>query len=178
MAADGSFLPKDGTTQGELVLRAPWLTQAYFREPEKSQELWAGGWLHTGDVATISPAGTIEIRDRIKDVIKTGGESVHAAAVERALLAHPRVREVAVVGVPDGALGERVVAAVVLEAGAADRGAVWEALPQLMRDAHLPQYARPRGLVVRDALPRNSMGKVVKHRLQRQLGVHGDVGIL
>ena len=111
-------------------------------------------------------------------MIKTGGESVHAAAVERAVLAHPRVREVAVVGVPDGALGERVVAAVVLEAGAADRGAVWEALPQLMRDAHLPQYARPRGLVVRDALPRNSMGKVVKHRLQRELGVHGDVGIL
>ena len=106
----------------------------------------------------------------------TSGEP--AAAVERAVLAHPRVREVAVVGVPDGALGERVVAAVVLEAGAADRGAVWEALPQLMRDAHLPQYARPRGLAVRDALPRNSMGKVVKHRLQRELGVHGGVGIL
>jgi fatty-acyl-CoA synthase len=70
--ADGNFLPADGESQGELVLRAPWLTQGYFREPQKSEELWEGGWLHTGDVATLDNMGFIDIRDRIKDVIKAG----------------------------------------------------------------------------------------------------------
>lgn len=71
---EGRFLPADGETQGELVLRAPWLTEGYFNEPQKGAELWAGGWLHTGDVATLDNMGFIDIRDRIKDVIKTGGE--------------------------------------------------------------------------------------------------------
>src|SRR5690606_22721446 len=72
MDEEGNHLPLDGHHQGELVLRAPWLTQGYFREPEKSEELWVGGWLHTGDVAAIDEMSCIEIRDRIKDVIKTG----------------------------------------------------------------------------------------------------------
>ncbi|MGH8436120.1 MAG: fatty acid--CoA ligase, partial [Pseudomonas sp.] len=74
LSADGQFLPADGESQGELVLRAPWLTQGYFREPQKGAELWEHGWLHTGDVATLDGMGFIDIRDRIKDVIKTGGE--------------------------------------------------------------------------------------------------------
>ncbi|KEZ67783.1 long-chain fatty acid--CoA ligase, partial [Pseudomonas syringae pv. syringae FF5] len=78
----GNSLPADGETQGELVLRAPWLTGSYFREPEKGAELWAGGWLHTGDVATLDGMGFIDIRDRIKDVIKTGGEWVSSLELE------------------------------------------------------------------------------------------------
>lgn len=99
--AEGKFLPADGESQGELVLRSPWLTQGYFREPEKSQELWEGGWLHTGDVATIDGMGFIDIRDRIKDVIKTGGEWISSLELEDLVSRHPAVREVAVVGVPD-----------------------------------------------------------------------------
>jgi len=100
-AADGSFLPADGTSQGELVLRAPWLTQGYYNEPEKSEELWADGWLHTGDVAVIDEMANIEIRDRIKDVIKTGGEWLSSLTLEGLISRHEAVRDVAVVGVPD-----------------------------------------------------------------------------
>lgn len=104
---DGNFLPADGETQGELVLRAPWLTMGYFKEPEKSEELWQGGWLHTGDVATLDGMGYIDIRDRIKDVIKTGGEWVSSLDLEDLISRHPAVREVAVVGVADPQWGER-----------------------------------------------------------------------
>lgn len=114
MDADGKLLPSDGESQGELVLRAPWLTQGYFREPEKGEELWAHGWLHTGDVATIDGMGFIEIRDRIKDVIKTGGEWISSLELEDLISRHPAVREVAVVGVPDPQWGERPFALLVL----------------------------------------------------------------
>ena len=112
---------------GQIATAGPHLMLGYWRQPALSAAALAdGGWLLTGDLGVVDGAsGELRLVGRIKDVIKTGGESVHAAAVERAVLAHPRVREVAVVGVPDDALGERVVAAVVLEAGAADRGAVW-----------------------------------------------------
>ena len=103
--------------QGELVLRAPWLTQGYFREPEKGEELWAHGWLHTGDVATIDGMGFIEIRDRIKDVIKTGGEWISSLALEDLVSRHPAVREVAVVGIADPQWGERPFALLVVRDG-------------------------------------------------------------
>lgn len=100
MDEQGRFLPADGESQGELVLRSPWLTQGYFREPERGEELWRGGWMHTGDVATLDGMGFIEIRDRIKDVIKTGGEWLSSLELEDLISRHPAVREVAVVGVP------------------------------------------------------------------------------
>lgn len=101
MDEEGQFLAHDGQQQGELVLRAPWLTQNYLREPEKGEELWEYGWMHTGDVATICEMGFIEIRDRIKDVIKTGGEWVSSLELEDLISRHPAVREAAVVGVAD-----------------------------------------------------------------------------
>ena len=116
---NGNFLPADGETQGELVLRAPWLTQGYFKESEKSEELWAGGWLHTGDVATLDGMGYIDIRDRIKDVIKTGGEWISSLDLEDLISRHPAVREVAVVGVADPQWGERPFALLVVREGQA-----------------------------------------------------------
>src|SRR5690606_22224518 len=82
MDAQGNFLPHDGETHGQLGRRAPWLTSGYFKEPEKSRELWLHGWMHTGDVASIDHTGSIEIRDRIKDVIKTGGEWLSSLELE------------------------------------------------------------------------------------------------
>ena len=101
MDEDGQFLAHDGEQQGELVLRAPWLTGSYMGEPEKSVELWQHGWMHTGDVASICEMGFIEIRDRIKDVIKTGGEWLSSLQLEDLISRHPAVHEAAVVGVPD-----------------------------------------------------------------------------
>ena len=118
MTADGRFLPHDGEAQGELVLRAPWLSQGYFREPQKGEELWEHGWLHTGDVATLDGMGFIDIRDRIKDVIKTGGEWVSSLELEDLISRHLAVREVAVVGIADPQWGERPFALLVLREGA------------------------------------------------------------
>ena len=106
----------DGVSQGEVVVRSPWLTQGYLNEPEKSEELWLGGWLHTGDVGVIDNEGYLKIVDRIKDVVKTGGEWVSSLDIEDLVLRMPGIAEVAVVGVPDERWGERPVCFVVCKA--------------------------------------------------------------
>jgi fatty-acyl-CoA synthase len=107
----------DGASQGEVVVRSPWLTQGYLGEPEKSEELWRGGWLHTGDVGVIDADGYLKIVDRIKDVVKTGGEWVSSLDLEDIILRLPGIAEVAVVGVPDERWGERPIALEVLKPG-------------------------------------------------------------
>ena len=92
---------------GELVVRAPWLTPGYFKLPEKSEELWRGGWLHTGDIAYRDDEGYIVITDRLKDVIKTGGEWISSLDLESMISLFEPVAEVAVIGVPDAKWGER-----------------------------------------------------------------------
>ena len=111
----------DGASQGEVVVRTPWLTQGYLGEPERSEELWRGGWLHTGDVGVIDGDGYLKIVDRIKDVVKTGGEWVSSLDIEDLILRVPGVAEAAVVGVPDDKWGERPVAFVVVQAGRRQR---------------------------------------------------------
>ena len=113
----GRPLPWDGKRAGEIVVRAPWLTQGYFKNPDKGRELWDGGYLHTGDVANIDPKGYIRITDRIKDVIKTGGEWVSSLELESLISQHPAVAEVAVIGVADEKWGERPLAMVVPSMG-------------------------------------------------------------
>ena len=105
----------DGKATGEVVVRAPWLTQGYIRAPEASEALWAGGYLHTGDIGHIDPAGYLKITDRIKDVIKTGGEWVSSLQLEDIIARHEAVKEVAVIGVPDEKWGERPLALVLLK---------------------------------------------------------------
>ncbi len=95
---EGEPVPHDGEAKGEVVARAPWLTQSYFKEPEKGEELWQGGWLHTGDVASLEPDNTLLIKDRIKDVIKTGGEWLSSLDLENLISQHPAVFGAAVVG--------------------------------------------------------------------------------
>jgi fatty-acyl-CoA synthase len=112
-------VPRDGASQGEVVVRSPWLTQGYLEEPQRSEDLWQGGWLHTGDVGVIDAEGYLKIVDRIKDVVKTGGEWVSSLDLEDIILRVPGIAEAAVVGVPDDKWGERPVAFVVGKAGAA-----------------------------------------------------------
>ncbi len=169
-AADGSFLPADGSSQGELVLRAPWLTQGYYNEPEKSEELWAGGWLHTGDVAVIDEMANIEIRDRIKDVIKTGGEWLSSLTLEGLISRHEAVRDVAVVGVPDERWGERPFALVVLGEGQElNAEQLRNFLEPAVAEGHINNWAIPQQIAVVTEIPKTSVGKLDKKRIRSEL---------
>lgn len=167
MGADGQLLPADGETQGELVLRAPWLTMGYFNEPQKSAELWEHGWLHTGDVATLDDFGFIDIRDRIKDVIKTGGEWLSSLELEDLISRHPAVREVAVVGIPDPQWGERPFALLVLRAGQAlDAKGLKEHLIPFVELGHINKWAIPSQIAIVTDIPKTSVGKLDKKRIR------------
>lgn len=168
----------DGDKVGELRLRAPWLTQGYGTQ-EASDTLWHGGWLSTGDVAAIDDDGALRIVDRVKDVIKTGGEWVSSIEIEELLMEQPSVSEAAIVGVPDGKWGERPVAFVTASAAAAPT-------VEILRDAliaragrgQLSRYAVPDRILIVDALPRTSVGKIdkkaLRHRAQADSGSTGQ----
>ncbi|OUM07397.1 long-chain fatty acid--CoA ligase [Pseudomonas syringae] len=163
----GHFLPADGETQGELVLRAPWLTESYFREPEKGAELWAGGWLRTGDVATLDGMGFIDIRDRIKDVIKTGGEWISSLELEDLCSRHPAVREVAVVGIADPQWGERPFALLVIREGhQLDAKGLKEHLKPFVEQGHINKWAIPSQIALVTEIPKTSVGKLDKKRMR------------
>ena len=167
MDTDGRFLPADGETQGELVLRAPWLTEGYYNEPHKGAELWSGGWLHTGDVATLDAFGVIDIRDRIKDVIKTGGEWISSLALEDLVSRHPAVREVAVVGIADPQWGERPFALLVVREGhVIDARELKEHLKPFVELGHLSKWAIPSQIAVVTEIPKTSVGKLDKKRIR------------
>lgn len=168
MDEDGQFLAHDGEQQGELVLRAPWLTQSYFREPEKGEELWKHGWMHTGDVATICEMGFIEIRDRIKDAIKTGGEWVSSLELEDLISRHPAVREAAVIGVPDPQWGERPFALVVLKTDQQlDTQGVKNHLKPFVEQGLLSKWAIPTQVATVTEIPKTSVGKLDKKRIRQ-----------
>ncbi|AFT72700.1 AMP-dependent synthetase and ligase [Alloalcanivorax dieselolei B5] len=165
---DMNDVPHDGKSQGELVLRAPWLTQGYLKDESNSQELWRGGWMHTGDIGVIDADGWLKITDRIKDVIKTGGEWVSSLDLESLILQHDAVRECAVVGVPDEKWGERPVALVV-------KGADVEAQPIIdmvagyAEKGMISRYGIPDRVVFVEELPRTSVGKLDKKKMRAEL---------
>lgn len=150
---------------GEIVLRAPWLTAGYFRNEDASRDLWNGGYLHTGDIGTVDTAGYLRITDRLKDVIKTGGEWVSSYALEDLICRHPQVSEAAVLGVKDAKWGERPMALVVRKNGAGEELDVQEIqrhLRALAETGHISRYAVPDVVHFVDALPRTSVGKYDK----------------
>ena len=168
--AEGKSLPHDGNAQGELVLRAPWLTMAYFNEPQKSAELWEGGWLHTGDVAAIGTDGAIEIRDRIKDVIKTGGEWISSLELEDLISRHPAVREVAVVGMPDERWGEAPFALVVATAGQSlDAAGLQAHMMPFVEQGRINKWGIPRQIALVAEVPKTSVGKLDKKVMRQQI---------
>lgn len=168
---NGDSVSDEPGAQGEIVVRAPWLTQTYPNSAEAGAALWSGGWLHTQDVATREAAGDIVIRDRLKDVIKTGGEWVSSAEIEDLALRDPDVAEAAVVGAPDPRWGERPVVFAVARAG---RTPVLQTLNDrmspLVSAGHLSRWAAPDRLILIDALPRTSVGKIDKKALRLLLG--------
>jgi len=110
-------VPHDGESVGEIVVRAPWLTRGYLKDRKNSEKLWEGGWLHTGDIASIDQEGYVKIRDRAKDVIKISGEWVSSLELEDLIGQHPGVHEVAVIGKPHEKWGEVPLALVVPKEG-------------------------------------------------------------
>jgi fatty-acyl-CoA synthase len=171
----GRDVPADGRATGEVVVRAPWLTAGYLRNPQGTEALWAGGWLHTGDVGQRSPDGTLRLTDRLKDVIKSGGEWVSSLALESLISTVPGVREVAVVGVADPRWGERPVAVTVVEPGADPGPALAARLARAVEAGELPAWARPDRVVEVESLPRTSVGKIDKKRIRAALA-SGEIG--
>ncbi|NPV60744.1 MAG: AMP-binding protein [Actinobacteria bacterium] len=147
---------------GELLLKGPAVIRGYYKREDETAKTFRDGWLHTGDIVRRDEEGFLYFVDRLKDMIKTGGENVFAKEVEDALLGHPKVAEAAVFGLPDAQWGEKIHAAVVLKPGEA---ATEEELAAFCREA-LPGFKRPKVIYFVDVLPRNPSGKVLKHVLK------------
>ncbi len=170
---DGQPLPHDGQTVGEIVFRAPWLTRDYFKSPAKTRELWRDGWLHSGDVGHIDAAGYLQVTDRIKDVIKTGGEWISSLDLENCISRHPAVLEAAAIGVPDDKWGERPLLIVTLKPGqeqAVDSDGLQVFMADAAKQGVIPRYAVPDKILIVTELPKTSVGKLNKRMMRQEFG--------
>ena len=164
MVADEKLqeVPHDGETLGEIVVRGNVVMAGYYNDPEATAKAFAGGWFHSGDAAVVHPDGYVEIRDRIKDVIISGGENISSIEVEGILLRHPAVQEVAVVGLPHEKWGEAPYAFVVLKPGVTCTD---EELRQFARD-NMAHFKAPHGFTFIEELPKTATGKIQKFVLR------------
>ena len=165
--------PRDGASAGEVVVRAPWLNAAYLKSPEATEALWRGGYMHTGDVGHIDTNGSLMITDRMKDVIKSGGEWVSSLALENIASAVDGVVEVAAIGVPDPKWGERPLMLVVADdtAGRQDISAgINAAIGHAITAGHLPKWAMPDEIRFVDEIAKTSVGKIDKKAIRAELG--------
>ena len=168
---DGKPLPHDGQATGEVVVRSPWLTQGYLKEPERSEELWRGGWLHTGDVGFIDAEGYLKITDRIKDVIKSGGEWVSSLTLEDIISQHEAISEAAVIAVPDEKWGERPLALVVLKkefAGKVKEEDLLNFFMRFVQNGTIPKFGVPSQVLLVESIAKTSVGKINKRALRKQ----------
>ena len=158
----GHEVPWDGETLGEIVVRGNVVMKGYYNDPEATAKAFEGGWFHSGDGAVVHPDGYVEVRDRIKDVIISGGENISSVEVEGVLLRHPAVLEAAVVGMPDQKWGEAPHAFVILKPGAS---ATDEELRQFARD-RLAHFKAPHTVTFVSELPKTATGKIQKFVLR------------
>jgi len=162
--------PHDGKAVGEVVVRAPWLTQGYLDNPVASETLWQGGWLHTQDIGYIDARGYLQVTDRIKDVIKTGGEWISSLEIEDIIGRHPAVAEVAVIGVKDDKWGERPLAMVVLKKDqSVDAAAIQAHVKTYAEQGHISKFGVPDQVRFVDSLARTSVGKLNKRAMRETL---------
>ena len=170
---DGRPVPHDGKSTGEVVARSPWLTQGYAKDPSRSEDLWANGWLHTGDIGYIDGEGYLQITDRLKDVIKTGGEWISSLELESIISQHPAVSETAVIGVPDEKWGERPLALVVLREefkGQVTEEDLKDYFIKAVAQGAIPKYGVPNEVRIVDAIAKTSVGKLNKRQLRKDFG--------
>jgi len=169
---EGNFLPHDGKSVGEIVGRSPWMTQGYFKDPENSEKLWGNGWLHTGDVGSIDHEYYLTISDRVKDVIKTGGEWVSSLDIENLLSQIEGVAEVAVVGVSDVKWGERPYAYVVLKPEYQDYvtgDLLKEEMLKRVTSGKINKWYVPDQIQLVKEIPKTSVGKIDKKKIRKEL---------
>ncbi|MCF8036858.1 MAG: AMP-binding protein, partial [Desulfobacteraceae bacterium] len=169
---EGKPLPHDGQSTGEVVVRCPWLTQGYIKDPEKSEELWQGGWLHTGDIGFVDTEGYLQITDRLKDVIKSGGEWISSLTLEDIISQHEAVSEAAAIGVPDEKWGERPMVMVVLKGDYKDKVSEDELKDFFMKfvDAgEIPKYGVPNRVQIVEEIPKTSVGKIDKKEIRSKV---------
>jgi fatty-acyl-CoA synthase len=158
----GNEVPADGQILGEIIVRGNAVMDGYYNDPEATERAMGDGWFHTGDAAVVHPDGYVEIRDRIKDVIISGGENISSVEVEGALLRHPAVAEAAIVGLPSQKWGETPHAFVVLRPGAT---ATEDELIAFVRE-RLAHFKAPREVTFVDELPKTATGKIQKFVLR------------
>ena len=170
-------MPQDGETMGEVVMRGNNVMTGYFDDPEATATAFEGGWFHSGDLAVWHPDGYIELQDRAKDVIISGGENISSQEVEKVIMEHPGVLEVCVVGVPDDRWGEVPKAFVVPRAGAE----VGEDEVIRFTQERIARFKAPKYVEFRD-LPKTATGKIQKYVLReaewegREKRIQGTVG--
>jgi fatty-acyl-CoA synthase len=160
--ADGQEVPWDGHTMGELEVRGPWVAREYYNVKGPDDRFSSDGWFRTGDIVMIYPDGTIELTDRAKDLVKSGGEWISSVALENALMAHPAVAEAAVIAVPHPKWDERPLAVVVVRSG-------HQVTAEQLRDFLAPDFARwwlPDAVEFTSEIPRTSVGKFKKSALR------------
>jgi fatty-acyl-CoA synthase len=168
----GEERPWDGHASGELQARGPWVAAAYYDDDRSAESFTEDGWLRTGDVATISPEGYISLVDRTKDVVKSGGEWISSVELENEIMAHPKVREAAVIGLPDERWGERPCACVVPEPGAdLDADEVRDFL-----EGRVARWWIPERVEFIEEVPKTSVGKFSKKTLRERFTPEGDAG--
>jgi acyl-CoA synthetase (AMP-forming)/AMP-acid ligase II len=166
VAEDGSEVSRDGKTMGELRLRGPWITEEYYREPERTKETIRDGWLCTGDVVTVDAEGYVQIQDRTRDLIKSGGEWISSIDLENTIMSHPAVAEAAVIGVPSEKWTERPMACVVLKPEFAGKVEGKEILDFLA--TRVAKWWIPDEVIFVDAIPKTSVGKFAKRFLRER----------
>ncbi len=168
----GNDVLHDGKSVGEIVVRTPWLTQGYLKDDETSKQLWRGGWLHTGDMASMDLEGYVQITDRLKDMIKTGGEWISSLEIESLLSQHQAVSEVAVVGLPNEKWGERPYALVVLKpdfVGKVTEDALKTFMQTFVNQGALNSWSVPDRITFTESIPKTSVGKIDKKKIRLDL---------
>ncbi len=168
---DMNDVPKDGQSTGEIIVRAPWLTQGYLGDAERSEELWTGGYLHTGDIGYMDDSGFLQITDRLKDVIKSGGEWISSLELESLISQHDSVKQVAVIGIPDEKWSERPLALIVpVDAALANADIIAAHIRTYVDQGILSRWAIPKRIEFVDAIAQTSVGKIDKKKLREQYG--------
>ncbi|MEM0447170.1 MAG: long-chain fatty acid--CoA ligase, partial [Thermoplasmata archaeon] len=157
----GKEVPWDNRSIGEIVVRAPWLTGEYFKDPEKTEELWRGGWLHTGDLAVVDNLGYLHIVDREKDAVKSGGEFIPSLLLENIISELPEIGEVAVVGKPHEKWGERPVAIVTLKSKI-DKEKIINHLTKYVETGRIQKWWIPDDIIFIESMPKTSTNKIDK----------------
>ncbi len=167
---EGKAVPWDGKAMGELEVRGPWVARAYYKSPESADRFTADGWFKTGDIVTIDARGYVDIQDRSKDLIKSGGEWISSVALENSLMAHPAVAEAAVIAIPDERWSERPLAVILLKPGQ-------KATPEELREHLAPHFAKwwlPDIYEFVDEIPKTGVGKFRKTALRERFAARKE----